>query len=179
MGHRADGRRAHANPSDDPRGQARTAPSGSHSFCAISFLNRHQIMLRSGTTGAALEPLRTRFRVVAREVTGGLGAISARVYELPEAHRPALLAGVLDLERKQLQLRQYVEQMPLGDGADPQVLENAVRQQLELLANVTALAQRVGLIPPKAPPPPVRAAAAAASRARPSYHHEFANALDG
>src|SRR5512134_1628018 len=135
-------------------------------------------MLRSANTGAALEPLRTRFQTVARQVTGGLGAISARVYELPEVRRPALLALLLKLESRQLQLRQFVEQVPLGHGADPRPLESAIRQQLDLLAEVTTLAERGGLIERKAPVPQPRPIAATGSSVAPAYHNEFATALD-
>ena len=106
-------------------------------------------MLPSVPTDAALASLRTRFQAMSQQVTGGLCSISARVHELPEAQRPPLLGVLHNLEGMQLKLRQLVEQGSLGGAASIaasiNVLEAAIPAQLDLLGQVSALADRIGL----------------------------------
>jgi hypothetical protein len=106
-------------------------------------------MLPSVPTDAALASLRTRFQAMSQQVTGGLCSISARVHELPEVQRPPLLAVLHNLEGMQLKLRQLVEQGSLGGAASIaariSVLEAAIPAQLDLLGQVSVLADRIGL----------------------------------
>src|SRR5919108_276183 len=103
----------------------------------------------SVTTDAALAPLRIRFQLVSQQVSGWLGAIRARLHELREPRHSPLLAVVHNLESMQMQLCRLVEQLSHDGVANHTILETAIRNQLELLGQVTSFAERIGLHGPE------------------------------
>jgi hypothetical protein len=102
-------------------------------------------MLHSVMTDVALPSLCGSFQLVSQQASSELRSISARVHELPEYERPRLLAVVHDLEALQLRLRQLVDQLAPGGATNTNILETAIRDQIDLLRKVTALRERTGL----------------------------------